>query len=205
MVKYKGNDWTDMGGHLTTSPAEHIKASKDYIERTYGDPEPQPGDGPEKKCCNHCNHTAPLNDRHNVACRICANELTDEWERNAWKVGDIPYYDGNTDGKSWHRDNTEGAVISGASFSTGTGTTVDKNGIVRPLVPHDVVNHPSHYTGPVPGIECIDVTMHFNLLRGTAIKYLWRADYKGNKVQDLKKSIWYIQKEIDSLENPTKA
>lgn len=65
----------------------------------------------------------------------------------------------------------------------------------------DMVNSPSHYTGPVPGIECIDVTRHFSLLRGTAIKYLWRADYKNNKVEDLKKAIWYIQKELDTLED----
>jgi len=65
----------------------------------------------------------------------------------------------------------------------------------------DMVNSPSHYTGPVPGIECIDVTRHFSLLRGTAIKYLWRADYKNNKKEDLKKAIWYIQKELDTLED----
>ncbi len=64
---------------------------------------------------------------------------------------------------------------------------------------NDPVNHPSHYTDVVPGIECIEVTQHFSFLRGNAIKYLWRAGAKGNKKQDLEKAMWYIQKELDSL------
>lgn len=69
------------------------------------------------------------------------------------------------------------------------------------VIPNDAVNHPSHYTGPVPGIECIEVTKHFSFLRGNAIKYLWRADYKGSKRQDLEKSLWYIQKELDTMDD----
>jgi Protein of unknwon function (DUF3310) len=64
----------------------------------------------------------------------------------------------------------------------------------------DAVNHPSHYTDVVPGIECIDVTEHFSFLRGNAIKYLWRAGAKGDAVQDLHKAAWYIAREIAWLE-----
>ncbi len=64
----------------------------------------------------------------------------------------------------------------------------------------DPVNHPSHYTDVVPGIECIDVTEHFSFLRGNAIKYLWRAGAKGDAVQDLHKAAWYIAREIAWLE-----
>ena len=63
----------------------------------------------------------------------------------------------------------------------------------------DRVNHPSHYTDVVPGIECIQVAEHFSFLRGNAIKYLWRAGAKGNTVEDLQKAIWYIKREIDNL------
>jgi hypothetical protein len=63
----------------------------------------------------------------------------------------------------------------------------------------DPVNHPAHYTGPVPGNECIDVTRHFNFARGNAIKYIWRAGAKGNEVEDLRKAIWYLQDEIARL------
>jgi hypothetical protein len=66
----------------------------------------------------------------------------------------------------------------------------------------DMVNHPPHYTGNPSGIECIDVTMHFNFCRGNAIKYIWRAGRKGtysDEVEDLRKARWYIDKEIDRL------
>lgn len=64
----------------------------------------------------------------------------------------------------------------------------------------DMVNHPPHYRDVVPNVECIDVVKHFSFVRGNAIKYLWRAGAKGNTVEDLKKAIWYIQREIDDLE-----
>lgn len=61
------------------------------------------------------------------------------------------------------------------------------------------VNHPSHYN-EVPGIECIEVVEHFDFCRGNAIKYLWRAGSKGDVVEDLKKAVWYIEREIQSIE-----
>lgn len=63
----------------------------------------------------------------------------------------------------------------------------------------DTVNHPKHYNSHPSGIECIDVVRHMN--RGNAIKYIWRAGDKGNEIEDLKKSIWYLQDEIKRLEN----
>jgi hypothetical protein len=40
--------------------------------------------------------------------------------------------------------------------------------------------------------------MGFNL--GNAIKYVWRADLKGNAVEDLKKAEFYIRREIQKRE-----
>ena len=65
---------------------------------------------------------------------------------------------------------------------------------------NDNVKHPEHYTNIVPGIECIEVTQHFNFNRGNAIKYLWRAGSKNNEIEDLKKAIQYIEFEIKRLE-----
>lgn len=62
---------------------------------------------------------------------------------------------------------------------------------------HDPVNHPKHYTEHPSGIECIQVTRHFNFCLGNAIKYIWRADLKHDAVEDLRKAIWYIQEEIN--------
>ena len=67
----------------------------------------------------------------------------------------------------------------------------------------DNVNHPKHYTNHPSGIECIQVTEHMNFCLGNAIKYLWRADLK-NRVEDLKKAVWYINREIQRRENVAK-
>lgn len=63
---------------------------------------------------------------------------------------------------------------------------------------NEYVDHPKHYT-KVPGIECIDVTKHFNFNKGNAIKYIWRAGDKDNEVQDLEKAKKYIDFEIERV------
>lgn len=68
---------------------------------------------------------------------------------------------------------------------------------------NDQVN-PSHYRSHPADIECIDVTEHMNFNIGNAIKYCWRNGLKGSKedaVTDLKKAIWYIQREISRIQN----
>jgi len=51
------------------------------------------------------------------------------------------------------------------------------------------------------GIECIEVTEHFNFNCGNAIKYIWRADLKhASPLEDLRKAAWYINREIQRLE-----
>lgn len=62
------------------------------------------------------------------------------------------------------------------------------------------VDHPAHYTAHPSGVECIDITEHMGFNLGNAIKYIWRADLKGNAVQDLKKAAFYINREIERLE-----
>jgi hypothetical protein len=66
--------------------------------------------------------------------------------------------------------------------------------------PSDTVNHPSHYTNHPSGVECIQITEHMGFCLGNAIKYLWRADLKGDAVEDLKKARWYIDREISRRE-----
>jgi hypothetical protein len=66
----------------------------------------------------------------------------------------------------------------------------------------DPVNHPAHYT--TGGIETIDFIeakcLSYNL--GNVVKYITRADYKGNKVEDLMKARWYLDREITNLTPP---
>lgn len=65
----------------------------------------------------------------------------------------------------------------------------------------DNINHPKHYTYK-NGIECIQITELFNFCRGNAIKYIFRAGEKdpSKEIEDLKKAVWYIEREIQRLE-----
>jgi hypothetical protein len=68
----------------------------------------------------------------------------------------------------------------------------------------DNVNHPRHYTKHPSGIECIQITEHMGFNLGNAMKYIWRADLKGNQVEDLEKAVWYINREIQRISNESK-
>jgi hypothetical protein len=63
----------------------------------------------------------------------------------------------------------------------------------------DNVNSPTHYT--TGGIETIDYieakSLNYNL--GNVVKYVSRSDYKGRKLEDLKKAQWYLSREISNL------
>jgi len=61
------------------------------------------------------------------------------------------------------------------------------------------INKPSYYNW-LPGIECKEVTRHFNYNKGCAIKYIWRAGRKADEIEDLKKAINYLQDEIKRVE-----
>jgi hypothetical protein len=63
----------------------------------------------------------------------------------------------------------------------------------------DPIN-PAHYQNHPSGIECIQITEHFNYCRGNAIKYIWRAGEKGDAIEDLKKARWYVDREIQRIE-----
>lgn len=60
----------------------------------------------------------------------------------------------------------------------------------------NLINHPEHYQGN--GIEVIDIIDSFdlNFALGNVIKYILRADKKGNRKQDLEKARWYLNREI---------
>ena len=64
---------------------------------------------------------------------------------------------------------------------------------------NDNVNHPKHYTQHPSGVECIEITEHFNFNIGNAVKYCWRAGLKGEQVEDLRKARWYIDREISRI------
>ena len=81
----------------------------------------------------------------------------------------------------------------------------------------DMVNHPKHYKGK-HGIEAIDVIEEFelNFHLGNAVKYVLRSgkkydkeydenlglhmsDIKNRKIEDLRKAIWYLEREVNNI------
>lgn len=68
----------------------------------------------------------------------------------------------------------------------------------------DPINHPAHYTLHPSGVECITITEHMGFNLGNAIKYVWRADLKGDELGDLRKAIWYACASRTSSLRPTR-
>ena len=66
-------------------------------------------------------------------------------------------------------------------------------------IPTDNVNNPSHYNvGTIEVITVIeDWKLNFNL--GNAIKYIGRCEHKNNKEEDIKKAIWYLERELKKI------
>ena len=67
---------------------------------------------------------------------------------------------------------------------------------VQPVQPHDMVNHPPHYTaGGIECIEAIRAALTPDEFRGhckaNAMKYIWRERNKGGD-ESIRKAIWYL-------------
>lgn len=66
----------------------------------------------------------------------------------------------------------------------------------------DPVNKPQHYMSEGGGLEAIDVIegfeLNFNL--GNVVKYVLRAGKKDDEMQDLKKALWYLRRQIRNIE-----
>lgn len=60
-----------------------------------------------------------------------------------------------------------------------------------------MINHPDHYAKgrkfePIDVIEDWELGFHL----GNALKYISRAGRKENYLDDLKKAVWYLEREI---------
>lgn len=103
---------------------------------------------------------------------------------------DMPYLVG-FNGDSWYYTEKDLELIIDTQETKINDTPVSSH--------DDPVNHPSHYNQS--SIECIDaIEAAINGLdgfeghcTGTSMKYIWRWKFK-NGAEDIKKSIWYLQK-----------
>lgn len=67
----------------------------------------------------------------------------------------------------------------------------------------DLINHPEHYTR---GIEVTDFisSWEMDFHRGNIVKYVARAPYKGDTLNDLKKAKWYMDDLVKKVEDGRK-
>lgn len=71
----------------------------------------------------------------------------------------------------------------------------------------DMVNSPPHYRQG--NVECFDAIQAMltkaefdGYCKGNVVKYIWRENHKG-RVESLKKAQWYLNKLVESYENPS--
>lgn len=64
----------------------------------------------------------------------------------------------------------------------------------------EAVNHPAHYN-QYSGFEVFDIVEQLNFNKGSAVKYVLRAEYKGKEVEDLKKAIACLEREVKRVED----
>jgi len=93
-----------------------------------------------------------------------------------------------------------------ASVSTSKKSVFQKPSTLAPnavasmhLYADDVVNSPSHYK--VGGIETIDFieAKQLDYHLGNVVKYISRADHKDDKLENLKKAQWYLNRVVANL------
>lgn len=101
------------------------------------------------------------------------------------------------------RDRKAAEICSRASFSDMSD---DELTYLLSVVNRDqAVNSPSHYNrGDIECIDAIEASMgkiaYMGFLKGQIIKYVWRYQYKGKPVEDLRKARYYLEKLIAATE-----
>jgi len=87
--------------------------------------------------------------------------------------------------------------ITGKALMSAAGPMIE---MIEPQP--DPVNHPPHYKAG--GIETIDFieAKGLNYRLGNVVKYITRADHKGDRLENLQKAKWYLQREIDQATQP---
>lgn len=88
-----------------------------------------------------------------------------------------------------------------AGYDRTTPPVAAINRMLDEMEATDAIN-PAHYQGFSNGAQVIDIVENLVYNRGAAIKYLARAGKKdiADELEDLKKSLWYVEREIARVE-----
>jgi len=116
-----------------------------------------------------------------------------DWKTIAFGSSDIPFYEDSV-------TDTTPKRMAQLAYEAGRAAYEENRPKLRMENDRgDAVNHPAHYK--VGGIETIDFIeakkLNYNI--GNVIKYLTRADHKGNRKQDLEKAKWYLERELSTM------
>lgn len=59
----------------------------------------------------------------------------------------------------------------------------------------EMVVHPAHYRFTIEPIDAIE-SWKLGFCLGNAVKYIARAEHKGKPSEDIRKAIWYLEREL---------
>nr|DAT56996.1 MAG TPA: nucelotide kinase [Caudoviricetes sp.] len=152
-----------------------------------------PGEGVSKEItCESCGKTfihrkEKAQGRWPKYCPTCAPAFSKTSKKDTTKIEEVP------------DDNTEETYIEDSKTLTVYTPTIKRVAEQSDRIEHDAVNHPSHYTrGKIEVIDFIeDQQLPYHL--GNVVKYVARAGYKGDKLEDLKKARWYLDRYINEV------
>jgi hypothetical protein len=138
--------------------------------------------------------------------RIAANEICGKQygepvnlPESLWACGGEINHDGDCSMMKWEthswKQNNERKFLCG---KIGNQRDFEKSPNIR--LPAQSVDHPAHYGGGDNPYETIKVIENWDLgfHLGNAVKYISRAGKKGDRQEDLKKALWYLQRELEN-------
>lgn len=127
-----------------------------------------------------------------VNCPTCRAELSEPKQKALPKDNQSKKIDESTPVIS-KKETTESYITADAVKDLYVTTDV------KPISISNMVDHPSHYNkGKIEVIDFIeDQQLPFHL--GNVIKYIARAGSKGDKLEDLKKAQWYLNRYINEV------
>lgn len=103
--------------------------------------------------------------------------------------GECYYYRNYSKGRCETCDYTPNSGFSNWVPMSFNGTTMN-----------DLVNNPKHYAGDIEPIDAIE-SWDLNFRLANVVKYVARHKKKGTPLQDLKKAMWYLKREIERWED----
>ena len=129
-----------------------------------------------------------------VNCPTCRAELSEPKAKETPKDNQSKKVNENTPGIS-KKETTESCITVDRDSVKDLCVTTD----VKPTSISNMVDHPAHYNkGKIEVIDFIeDQQLPFHL--GNVVKYIARAGSKGDKLEDLKKARWYLDRYINEV------